>query len=181
MVLPHPRRALRLRELISLPMPNARRFALSALLLGGSAVLAALVAVSSTPRHAGARVPAAAELPWPTRAAVSDRRLPFLLLYVDSHCEHCSRAAILVDSVVTARGLRAVMVSDDAPADADAYQHRLGLHLRIETDSASALLHAIATRAVPTLVLFHADGSRELVVGFTRDAPYRATLAGFSQ
>lgn len=162
-------------------MPNARRFALSALLLGGSAVLAALAAVMSTPRHAGARVPTAAELPWPSLADVSDRRLPFLLLYVDSHCEHCSRAAILVDSVATARGLRAVIVSGDAPADADAYQHRLGLHLRIETDSASALLHAIATGAVPTLVLFHADGARELVVGFTRDAPYRATLAGFSQ
>ena len=162
-------------------MPNARRFALSALLLGGSAVLAGLVAVISTPRHAGARVPTAAELPWPTSAAVSERRLPFLLLYVDSHCAHCSRAAILVDSVATARGLRAVMMSNDAPGDALAYQRRLGLHLRIESDSASALLHAIATRAVPTLVLFHADGSRELVVGFTRDAPYRAMLAAFAQ
>ena len=162
-------------------MPNARRFALSAFLLGGSAVLAALVAVISTPRHAGARVPAAAELPWPARAAVSDRRLPFLLLYVDSHCGHCARAAILVDSVATARRLRALIVSNDAPVDANRYQHRLGLHRRIETDSASALLHAIATRAVPTLVLFHADGSRELVVGFTRDARYRATLAGFVQ
>lgn len=162
-------------------MPNAHRFALSALLLWGSAVLAVIVAVISTPRHAGAGVPPAAELPWPPRVAASARQLPTLLLYVDSHCDHCSRAAILVDSVATARRLRAFIVSNDAPADADAYQRRLGLRLRIDTDSGSALLHAIATRAVPSLVLFHADGSRELVVGFTRDVRYRATLAGFAQ
>jgi len=158
-------------------MPNARRFALSALLVLGSAVLAALVAAVSTPRYAGARVPAARDLPWPSSVRAADREPPFVLLYVDSHCSHCSRAATLVDSVVAARGLRGIIVTADGPADADAYRRRLGLHLALTRDSAAALMHAIGTRSVPTLVLFHADGSRQLLVGFTRDAPYRHSLA----
>ena len=162
-------------------MPNARRFALSALLLVGSAALAALVAAISTPRYAGARVPAAAELPWPAGVRTADRRLPFVLLYVDSHCSHCSRAAVLVDSIADARGLRALIVSDDSAADADGYRRRLGLNRHVLRDSSGALLHAIGTRSVPTLLLFHGDGSRQLVVGFTRDALYRRALDGIDR
>jgi len=162
-------------------MTHAHRFALSALLVLGSAVLAGLLVIASTPRYAGAKVPPAAELPWPSGVQPADRRPPLVLLYVDSHCAHCSRAAIVLDSVATARGLRTVIATRDSPADADAYSRRLRLHIPLTRDSSGALLRAIGTRAVPTLVLFHADGSRQLVVGFTRDARYRAVLAGFEQ
>ena len=162
-------------------MPNAHRFALSALLVVGSAVLAGLAVIASTPRYAGARVPAAASLPWPATARSADRRLPFALLYVDSHCGHCSRAAVLVDSIAVARGHRAVIATRDLPVDADAYRRQLRLHLPLTSDLSGALLRAIGTRSVPTLVLFHADGSRQLVVGFTNEARYRATLAEFDQ
>ena len=74
-----------------------------------------------------------------------------------------------------------MITTRDSPADADAYSRRLRLHIPLTRDSSGALLRAIGTRAVPTLVLFHADGSRQLVVGFTRDARYRAVLAGFEQ
>ena len=162
-------------------MPNAHRFALAALLVVGSAVLAGLAVMVSTPRYAGARVPVVAELPWPATVRAADRRLPFALLYVDSHCGHCSRAAVLVDSIAAARGYRAVIATRDLPADADAYRRRLRMHLALAIDSSGALLRAIGTRSVPTLVLFHADGSRQLVVGFTNEPRYRATLAEFEQ
>jgi hypothetical protein len=162
-------------------MPNAHRFALSALLVLGSAVLAGLVVIASTPRYAGARIPTASQLPWPRGVSAADRRPPFLLLYVDSHCAHCSRAAILVDSVAAARGLRAVIATRDTPEDASAYRARLRLRIPLMHDSSAALLHALGTRSVPTLVLFHADGSRQLVVGFTNEARYRNTLAGFER
>lgn len=162
-------------------MPNARRFALAALLVVGSAVLAGLVSTLATPRYAGARVPRAVDLPWPATVTPADRQPPFVLLYVDSHCPHCSRAAVLVDSIVNARGLRGIVVTSDTPADADAYQQRLGLHHALRLDSASTLMRAIGTRSVPTMVLFHADGSRQLVVGFTHDAPYLHTLAQFER
>ena len=102
-------------------------------------------------------------------------------MYVDSQCRHCSRAAVLVDSVVNARKLRGIIVTSDARADANAYQRRLRLHIELHLDSASTLIHALGTRAVPTLVLFHRDGSRQLVVGYTHDAPYRKALAGFAR
>ena len=162
-------------------MPNARRFALSALLVLGSAVLAGLVVTLSTPRYAGARVPPAADLPWPAASVAAERRLPFLLLYVDSHCAHCSRAAVIVDSVATARGLRAIIVTRDSRAEADAYQQRLRLRRSLALDSAAALMHAIGTRSVPTLILFHPDGSRQLVVGFSNDGRYRHTLSEFAR
>jgi hypothetical protein len=162
-------------------MPNAHRFALSALLVLGSAVLAGLAVIASTPRYAGARIPAASQLPWPRDVSAAARRLPFMLLYVDSHCAHCSRAAILVDSVAAARRLRAMITTRDTPEDAMAYRTRLRLHLPLSIDSSAALLHALGTRSVPTLVLFHADGSRQLVVGLTDEARYRTTLAGFER
>jgi len=162
-------------------MPNAHRFALSALLALGSAALAGLLAIISTPRYAGARVPSAAELPWPPAIPAAARQLPFALLYVDSHCPHCSRAAILVDSVAAARGGRATIVTRDSPVDAAAYGGRLRLHRALVPDTSGSLLRAIGTRAVPTLVLFHADGSRQLVVGFTNQRRYRRALAGFAQ
>ena len=158
-------------------MPNAHRFALSALLVLGSAALAGFVVAVSTPRYAGARVPAAADLPWPPTVRAVDRVIPFVLLYVDSHCSHCSRAATLVDSVVTTRHLRGIIVTKDDSADAAAYSRRLALRLPLRRDSGAALMHAIGTRAVPTLVVFHADGSRQLLVGFTKDGTYRHTLA----
>ena len=162
-------------------MPNAHRFALSALLVLGSAVLAGMVAVISTPRYAGARVPPAAGLPWPPAIPAASRQLPFALLYVDSHCAHCSRAAVLVDSVAAARGGRALIVTRDTRADAIAYGQRLRLHRALVPDTSGALLRAIGTRAVPTLVLFHSDGSRQLVVGITSERRYRDTLAEFEQ
>jgi hypothetical protein len=162
-------------------MPNAPRFARAALLVLGSAVLAGLAATLATPRYAGARVPAAADLPWPRTVAPEDRRPPFVLMYVSSRCAHCSRAAVLLDSIADARGLRAVFVSNDTRADADAYQNRLALHHRLHLDSAGSLIHAVATQSVPTMVVFHSDGSRQLVVGFTHDAAYRQALSQFTQ
>jgi hypothetical protein len=157
-------------------MPNAHRFALSALLVLGSAALAALVVSVSTPRYAGARVPPAERLPWPHAIAAADRRLPFAMLYVSSGCAHCSRAAVLVDSIVIATGMRGVVVTNDSRSDAEAYGRRLRLMRALVIDSGSALLHAIGTHAVPTLILFHSDGSRQLVVGFTSDARFRRAL-----
>ena len=162
-------------------MPNAHRFALSALLVVGSAVLAGLAVAVSTPRYAGARVPAAADLPWPPTVRAVDRTLPFVLLYVDSRCSHCSRAATLVDSIVAARHLRGVIATRDDSADAEAYRRRLAIRLPLTRDSGAVLMHAIGTGAVPTLLVFHVDGSRQLVVGFTKDGPYRHTLAELEQ
>jgi hypothetical protein len=162
-------------------MPNAHRFALSALLVLGSAVLAGLVVAVSTPRYAGAHVPPAAALPWPRDAAAEDRRLPFALLYVSSRCEHCSRAAVLIDSAVAAGRLRGFVVTNDARAVAAAYRQQLHLHRPIVLDPASALLHALDTHAVPTLVLFHSDGKRQVMVGFMRDATYRRALDGLER
>ena len=162
-------------------MPNAHRFALSALLVLGSAVLAGLVVMASTPRYAGAKVPPLAELPWPSTVAPAERRPPLVLLYVDSHCAHCSRAAILVDSVAIARGVRTVIATRDTPPDAEAYSRKLQLHIPLTRDSSGALLRAIGTHAVPTLVLFHSDGSRQLIVGFTREERFRAVLAALKQ
>lgn len=162
-------------------MPNAHRFALSALVVMASAVLAGLVVVRSTPRYAGARVPPAADLPWPASIHPDDRRLPFVLLYVDSHCAHCSRAAVLADSIARTRSLRAVIATRDDSTDAAAYRERLALHRPLTPDSSAALLRALGTRAVPTLVLFHSDGTRQLLVGLTDEKRYRNTLAGFER
>jgi hypothetical protein len=162
-------------------MPNAHRFALSALLVLGSAALAGFIVALSTPRYAGARVPAAVDLPWPATVTVAARRPPFVLLYVDSHCAHCSRAAVLVDSIAALKGVRAIIATSDSRNDADAYRRKLGLRLPLALDSSGALMHAVGTRSMPTLVLFHLDGSRQLIVGFTHDAPYRHTLAEFER
>lgn len=162
-------------------MPNAHRFALSALLVLGSAALAGSVVALSTPRYAGARIPGAGELPWPPGVSAVDRQAPFVLLYIDSHCAHCSRAATLIDSLAVARGLRAVIATHDTREDAGAYRARLALRLPLRLDSSAALLHALGTRSVPTLVLFHADGSRQLVVGLTSEARYRNTLVRFDR
>ena len=157
---------------------RSRRFARSALLLVGSAVLAGILAVVSTPRFAGARVPPVDALPWPTSARAGIEA-PLALLYVQSRCSHCSRAAVIFDSVFALSNTRAVIATNDDSTEADAYRGKLGLRLPITIDSGARLIHALGTRAVPTLVLFHADGSRQLVVGFTDDAPFRAILEEF--
>jgi hypothetical protein len=162
-------------------MPNAHRFALSALLVMGSAALAGLVAAISTPRYAGARVPPAAGLPWPKALSAADRQPPFALLYVASGCDHCSRAAALADSAIASGRLRGFIASNDEPVAAAAYREKLHLHRTIVFDSGSLLLRALGTHAVPTLVLFHADGTRELIVGFMRDAAYRRALDGLHE
>ncbi|MFL5563309.1 MAG: TlpA family protein disulfide reductase [Gemmatimonadaceae bacterium] len=162
-------------------MPNAHRFALAALLLLGSAVLAGLVVTLSTPRYAGARVPPARELPWPTSVAAADRTPPFVLLYVSSSCGHCSRAAVLVDSLLTARRIRGAIVTNDTPDRAASYCEKLRLTRPLAYDSGSVLIHAIGTHAVPTLVLFHADGSRQLLVGFAHDEPFRRAIEALEQ
>jgi hypothetical protein len=162
-------------------MPNAHRFALSALLVVGSAVLAGLVAAGSTPRYAGARVPPAARLPWPTALSAVDHQPPFVLLYVSSRCDHCSRAAIIVDSALAVRQLRGFIVTNDDRVDAESYRAKLRLHRPLVLDPGSALLHAVGTHAVPTLVLFHGDGTRQLVVGFTRENAYRRVLEEFER
>lgn len=158
--------------------PRSRRFARSALLLTGSAVLAGVAALLVTPRFAGARIPPLHRLPWPAevRAGLEP---PLALLYVQSGCSHCSHAAAVFDSVLARSRIRAIIATNDSRADASEYGRKLALQLPVTVDSGGALIHALGTRAVPTLVLFHADGSRQLVVGFTSDARYRATLEEF--
>jgi hypothetical protein len=160
-------------------MTPARRFAWSALLLG-SAVLAGAVVAGSVPRYAGARVPRARDLPWPStvRARATP---PFALLYVQSACTHCSRAAVLFDSLTHLRGIAAVIATNDPLPAAERYRAKLGLQTRLAIDSGGVLIRALATQSVPTLVLFHADGSRQLVVGFTGDRRYRAILESFDR
>lgn len=159
---------------------RSRRFARAALLLVGSAVLAAVVATVSTPRFAGARVPGIEALPWP--ASVRDEaRAPLALIYVQSGCGHCSHAAQLFDSVFALSSTRAIIASNDSPQALERYRARLGLRLDITRDSGGALIRAVGTGAVPTLVLFHADGSRQLVVGFREAAPYREILESFAR
>ena len=162
-------------------MPNARRFAFTALLVMGSAALAGLIAAISTPRYAGARVPPASSLPWPTGLANADHVPPFVLLYVASGCEHCSRAAVVVDSAIDAGRIHGFIATNDELRIAEEYRAKLHLHRPIVLDSNAALLHALGTHAVPTLVLFHADGTRQLVVGFMRDAAYRHVLEEFGR
>ena len=123
-------------------------------------------------------MPPVESLPWPASVR-AEARTPLALLYVQSGCGHCSRAAQLFDSVFALSSTRAVIATNDAPESADAYRTKLGLRLPITSDSGGALIHALGTRAVPTLVLFHADGSRQLVVGFTDEAPYRSLLESF--
>lgn len=157
---------------------RSRRFARTALLLGGSAALAGALAVMSTPRFAGARVPPVESLPWPASVR-AEARSPLALLYVQSGCGHCSRAAQIFDSVFAVSSTRAIVATNEGPQSADAYRAKLGLRLPIASDSGGALIRALGTRAVPTLVLFHADGSRQLVVGFTDEVPYRTLLESF--
>jgi hypothetical protein len=146
----------------------------------GSAALAGVLAIVSTPRFAGARVPPVESLPWPASVR-AEARAPLALIYVQSGCGHCSRAAQLFDSVFAISSTRAIIATNDGAEAADAYRSKLGLRLAITRDSGAALIRALGTGAVPTLVLFHADGSRQLVVGFTDEAPYRSLLASFSR
>ena len=162
-------------------MPNAHRFARAALLILGSAVVAGLIVSLSTPRYAGARVPPVRELPWPAGVAAAGREPPFVLLYVSSSCGHCSRAAVLVDSLLTTRRIRGVIVTNDTPDRAESYRAKLHLTRALTSDSGSVLIHAIGTHAVPTLILFHADGSRQLLVGFAHDAPFRRAIEALEQ
>jgi len=159
---------------------RSRRFARAALLLMGSAVLAAVVATVSTPRFAGARVPGIEALPWP--ASVREAaRAPLALLYVQSGCGHCSHAALIFDSVFALSSTRAIIASNDSQQVLERYRAKLGLRLDIARDSGGALIRALGTGAVPTLVLFHADGSRQLVVGFRNEEPYRELLQSFGR
>ena len=161
-------------------MTNHRspRLAPTALLLVGSAVLAGILAIVSTPRFAGARVPPIETLPWPA-AVRAEAEAPLALLYVQSRCGHCSRAAVMFDSVFALSSTRAIIATDDDSAAAEAYHAKLGLRLPITRDSGARLIRALGTRSVPTLVLFHADGTRQLVVGFTDEGPYRDLLQSF--
>jgi hypothetical protein len=147
----------------------------------GSAVLAGLVVTISTPRYAGARVPPAGSLPWPRGLAIADHQLPFALLYVASGCDHCSRAAAQVDSAIAAGRIRGFITTNDERGTADEYGAKLHLRRPIVLDSGAALLHALGTHAVPTLVLFHADGTRQLIVGFMHDDTYRRALEEFGR
>jgi hypothetical protein len=155
---------------------STSRFARSALLLLGSAVLAAVLAVASTPRFARAKVPPLDSLPWNAVAGIERPRTPLALLYVQSSCSHCSAAARAIDSLALAGHFRAVIVTSDSAAAADAYRAKLSLRSPIALDTAKAMLHALNIESVPTLIVFAPDGARHLVVGFRGDAPYRRLL-----
>ena len=152
------------------------RFARSALLLVGSAVLAIVLAVVSTPRFARAKVPPLDSLPWAAVARYARPRAPVALLYVQSRCNHCSRAGIAFDSIATALGVEGIVVTSDSAAAADRYRLKLSLHAPIALDTTRALLHALKIQSVPTLVVFGRDGSRYFAVGFRGAAPYRRLL-----
>lgn len=157
-------------------MPSATsRFAPSALLLLGSAVVAVALAVTTTPRFASAKIPPLDSLPWSSVARVQEPRAPVAVLYVQSGCSHCSPAAAAFDSMTSTRLMVGIiMTSDSAPA-ADAYRKKLSLRRPIALDSSKAMLHALQIRSVPTLIAFSRDGTRRVVVGF-RDARAYARL-----
>jgi hypothetical protein len=152
------------------------RFARSALLLVGGAALAIALAVVSTPRFARAKVPPLDSLPWAAVARQVRPEAPVALLYVQSRCSHCSRAAATFDSLASALGIKGIVVTSDSAPAADLYRARLSLHAPIALDTTRALLHALKIQSVPSLVVFSRDGSRYLTVGFRDAATYRRLL-----
>jgi hypothetical protein len=152
------------------------RFARSALLLVGSAALAVALAVVSTPRFARAKVPPLDSLPWAAVVRHPRPRVPVALLYVQSRCSHCSRAAVAFDSIASALGVDGIVVTSDSAPVAESYRARLSLHAPISLDTSKALLHALKIQSVPTLIVFGRDGTRYLVVGFRDAAMYRRLM-----
>jgi hypothetical protein len=152
------------------------RFARSALLLVGSAALAIVLAVVSTPRFARAKVPPLDSLPWAAVERHARPRAPVALLYVQSRCSHCSRAGASFDSIAAALGIDGIVVTSDSAPAADLYRAKLSLHAPIALDTTRALLHALRIQSVPTLVIFCRDGSRYVAVGFRDRAQYGRML-----
>ena len=153
------------------------RFARSALPLVGSAALAIVLAVISTPRFARAKVPPLDSLPWAAVAHHARPVAPVALLYVQSRCVHCSRAGVVFDSIATALGVDGIVVTSDSAPTAERYRAKLSLHAPLALDTTKALLHALKIRSVPTLIVFGRDGTRYLAVGFRDAAAYRRLMS----
>lgn len=155
---------------------SSSRFAPAALLLAGSAALAVVTAVATTPGFARARVPALDSLPWGAVERVAPVHTPVALLYVQSGCSHCSAAAVALDSIARAVHVRAIMLTSDDERAADRYRAKLSLHEPIALDTTKAMMRALGVHAVPTLFVFANDGSTRLAVGYRGAAAYRRIL-----
>lgn len=155
---------------------SSSRFAPAALLLVGSALLAVVLAVATTPGFARAKVPPLDALPWEAVERAATVHPPVALLYVQSACSHCSAAAVALDSLARLEHVRAIVLTSDTPSAADAYRTRLALPQPIALDTTRAMMHALGVHAVPTLIVFARDGSTRLAVGFRSAAAYRKLL-----
>jgi hypothetical protein len=155
---------------------SSSRFAPAALLLVGSAALAVVMAIATTPGYARAKVPALDSLPWSAVKGVAPVRAPIALLYVQSSCSHCSAAAVALDSIARHTRVRAVVLTSDDGHAADGYRAKLGLREPIALDTSKAMMHALGVHAVPTLIVFAHDGSARVAVGFRGAAAYRRIL-----
>ena len=154
---------------------SSSRFAPAALLIG-SAALAVVLAVTTTPRFARAKVPPLDSLPWAAVQRVGPVHAPIALLYVQSGCSHCSAAAVALDSLALHARVRAVMVTSDDHRAADDYRTKLSLREPIAVDTTRAMMHALGVHAVPTLIVFARDGTTRLAVGFRGASAYRKLL-----
>jgi hypothetical protein len=155
--------------------PGASRFAPSVLLLVGSAALAVVVAVTTTPRFVAAKVPRLDSLPW-SAVGQSAPRAPVALLYVQSACSHCSAAASALDSMARTATAHVIVMTSDSPSAANAYRAKLSLREPIALDTSRAMMHALQIHSVPTLIVFSRDGTRHLLVGFRGARAYGSLL-----
>jgi hypothetical protein len=150
---------------------GASRFARSVLLLVGSAVLAVVVAVTTTPRFVAAKVPPLDSLPW-NAVNMAAPHSPVALLYVQSRCIHCSAAASALDSLTRTGPTHGIVMTSDSLTAARAYRAKLSLREPIALDTSRAMMHVLQIHSVPTLIVFASDGSRHLLVGFRGPRPY---------
>jgi hypothetical protein len=135
-------------------------------------VLAVALAIASTPHFVRATVPPLDSLPWAAVDRLTAPRVPLAVLYVQSRCSHCSRAAVTFDSIAAAIRVPGIVVTSDSASVADAYRAKLSLRSAIALDTARRLMTALEIESVPTLVVFGRDGSRRLTVGFRDRSAY---------
>lgn len=159
-------------------MTHHRRFARTALLLGGSAALAGTVALFATPSQVTANVPSLDRLPWETVAGAAAPEPPAAILYVSERCAHCAPAAKAASAAAADAGATLVVVARGSVDSTRRYARQLALRSPIASDTNGAIGRALGVRSVPAMFLFARDGSRSVLVGFRGGREYARALRG---
>lgn len=152
------------------------RFTRSALLLGGSAVLAGIVAVVVTPTQVTATVPPLDALPWGTVVGAATPTLPLAILYVSERCSHCGPATRAASAAASDLGATLLVVARGRVDSTRRYAERLAVAAAVVADTSGTFGRALGVRAVPALFLFARDGQRSVVVGFRGRRGYERAL-----